>query len=157
MISRFARLKLSQLDDLFGLLAPFRQVAQPSRGWIREIRTALGMSTVHAASRLGMTPAGVSQLERREADGAVTLNSLRAAADALDCELVYAVIPRAGSLSAILEERARHIARTAVERVSHTMRLEDQAISEAAKREQIEELVRELLEDPRALWTSDAG
>ncbi|HEX8430599.1 MAG TPA: mobile mystery protein A [Longimicrobium sp.] len=153
----FARLRRKQVDALLGTLAPLRQVTQPSRGWIREIRTTLGLTTAQLAERLGLSQAGVSQLERREAAGSVTLNSLNTAADALGCDLVYALIPRAGSLSAVMEERARAIATAAVGRVSHTMRLEDQAVSAAAVQDQIEELTRDLLDNPRALWSGDVG
>ncbi len=153
----FARLRRKQLDVLLGSLAPLRQVSQPSRGWVHEIRATLGLTAAQLAERMGLSQAGVSKLERREADGAVTINSLRTAADALECDLVYALVPRAGSLSAMMEARARAIATAAVGRVSHTMRLEDQAIDAAAAREQIEDLTRELLDDPRALWAGDVG
>jgi predicted DNA-binding mobile mystery protein A len=153
----FARLKRKQMDASLATLTPLRHVPQPARGWIREIRTTLGLTTAQLASRLSLSQAGVSKLERREADGGVTLNSLRAAADALECDLVYALVPRAGSLSAVMEKRAREIATAAVSRVSHTMRLEDQATSVAAIQEQIEELARDLLDTPRALWAEDVG
>ncbi|CAA9323819.1 MAG: hypothetical protein AVDCRST_MAG89-1779 [uncultured Gemmatimonadetes bacterium] len=106
---------------------------------------------------MGISQAGVSKLERREADGSVTLNSLRTAADALECDVVYALVPRAGSLTAVMEKRAREIATAAVGRVSHTMRLEDQATSAAAVQAQIEELARDLLDTPRALWAENVG
>ncbi|HYW09159.1 MAG TPA: mobile mystery protein A [Longimicrobium sp.] len=153
----FARLQRKQIDATLGTLTPLRQVTRPSRGWIREIRTTLGLTTAQLAERMGLSQAGVSKLERREAEGSVTLNSLHTAADALECDLVYALIPRAGSLSAVMEERARAIAVVAVGRVSHTMRLEDQAVDAAAVREQIEELTRDLLDNPRALWSGDVG
>lgn len=38
-----------------------------------------------------------SQLERSEAGDRITLKSLRAVANALDCDLVYALLPRADS------------------------------------------------------------
>lgn len=153
----FARLRRKQIDASLTTLTPLRQVAHPSRGWIREIRTALGLTTAQLAARMGLSQAGVSKLEGREADGSVTINSLRTAADALECDLVYALVPRAGSLSAVMEKRARAIATAAVGRVSHTMRLEDQAVSAAAIQEQIEDLTRDLLDDPRALWADDVG
>jgi len=112
----------------------------------------MGMPVRWVADRMGITPSGVSHLERREATGAVTLEALRRAADALDCELVYAIVPRAGSVSEALERRAREVAMETLGRVSHTMRLEDQATSPAEQEAEIEELVRELLARPRALW-----
>jgi predicted DNA-binding mobile mystery protein A len=101
---------------------------------------------------MGITPSGLSHLERREASGAVTLEALRRAADAMDCELVYAIVPRAGSVSKALERRARAVAMETIGRVSHTMRLEDQATSSAEQEAEIDDLVHELLARPRGLW-----
>lgn len=157
MRAAFSRLRRKQIDSALQPLVPLRHVAHPPRGWVHEIRTALGLTTAQLASRMGLSQAGVSKLERREAEGSLTLNSLRTAADALECDLVYALVPRAGSLTAVLETRARAIATAAVTRVSHTMRLEDQGVSAAAVQEQIDELTRDLLDNPRALWTEDVG
>jgi len=115
------------------------------------------MSMAHMAARMGISQPAVSQMERREAEGAITLNLLSQAADALDCDVVYALVPRAGSLTEAMETRARHLAGGTVGRVSHTMRLEDQAISERARREQVDDLVRELMDNPRTLWTRDVA
>ena len=48
-------------------------------------------------------------LERREADGAITLESLERAADALGCDLVYALIPRR-PLEEMLHDQAQKVA-----------------------------------------------
>lgn len=147
-----ARLRRQQMDRA---LDPFRKASPqrvPAAGWLHEVRVAMGMPVRWVADRMGITPSGVSHLERREATGAVTLEALRRAADALDCELVYAIVPRAGSVSEALERRAREVAMETLGRVSHTMRLEDQATSPAEQEAEIEELVRELLARPRALW-----
>lgn len=157
MISPFNRLRRRHLDSTLAALAPVRLLSLPARGWVNEIRTTLGLTAAQLGARMGVTQAAVSQLERREAEGGVTLNSLRAAADALECDVVYALIPRAGSITATMEKRARAVAAASVGRVSHTMRLEDQAIDAAAMRKQIEELARDLLDDPRSLWADDVG
>lgn len=59
-------------------------------------REALLLSTTKVAEKLGLTRAAYSALEQREMEGKVTINSLREAAEALDCELVYALIPKSG-------------------------------------------------------------
>ena len=46
----------------------------------------------------------------------------------MDCDLVYALVPRAGSLSELAERRTRAAAQRDVQRVEHTMLLEDQAV-----------------------------
>ena len=156
-MAKFVRLRRRHLDTLLATLTPLRGLSVPPRGWIDEIRTTLGLTTMQLGVRMGMTQAGASRLEHREADGSVTLKSLRAAADALECDVVYALVPRAGSITAMMEKRARVVAAATVGRVSHTMRLEDQAIDAAAVREQVDELARDLLDDPRSLWLDDVG
>jgi len=155
--TRMMRLRREQMDEV---LAPFRGLRRfkpPPRGWIHEVRNTLGMSMAQLAARMGISQPAVSQMEHRESEGTITLNLLSEAADALDCDLVYALVPRAGSLTEALESRARHVAGGTIGRVSHTMRLEDQAISERALREQVDDLVRELMDDPRGLWAKDVG
>src|SRR5476651_904839 len=96
----------------------------PPKGWIRAIRDALGMSGVQLAKRLKVSPQTVEAMEKSEAAGTIQLNTLKRAAEAMDCTLVYALVPRT-SLENTIKSRARQIATTALARVSHTMKLED--------------------------------
>lgn len=66
----------------------------PSKGWIRAIREALGMSLRQMASRLGTSAPGARKLEESEANGTISLKSLRRAAEALDCIIIYALVPK---------------------------------------------------------------
>jgi len=78
----------------------------PVGGWIRSIRQALGMSAAQLGARLGLTRQGVADLERREVSRGATLAALEKAAEALDADLVYAIVPRT-SLSKMLRKQAR--------------------------------------------------
>ncbi len=110
------------------------------------------MSLRQLAGRAGISKTTVRMTELNEARGTVQLDSLRRLADALECDLVYAVIPRS-SLQATREERAREIAANLVGRVSNSMELEDQGVPEAQRQRQIEELTTEILEQrSRDLW-----
>ena len=139
-------------------LAPLRALARglaPRDGWIREIRSALGMSGRQLAGRLAIDPSGVPLLESRERRGAVTLETLRKCADALDCDFVYAFVPRV-PLQRQLDQQIERYARALVSRVSETMALENQATSAAFVREQIVETRRELEQKlPRDLWNEN--
>jgi predicted DNA-binding mobile mystery protein A len=84
-----------------------------------------------------------AHLERSEAEYRITLGSLREAADALGCELVYALVPKSGSVQEIPEERARNRAAANVRSVEHSMALEDQAVG--GVHEKIQEETRRLL------------
>ena len=69
--------------------------ARPDRGWLRAVRTALGLSQAHVAARSSMTRQAYADLEAAEERGAISLNSLRRAAEAMGAEFVYCVAPRA--------------------------------------------------------------
>src|SRR3989304_2783356 len=87
-------LRVRQVDER---TEPWRMLDQPSPprgGWIRSVRKALGMSTIQLASRLGVTRQAIVDLERREGDGSVTLTTLARAAEAMEGDLFYAVVPR---------------------------------------------------------------
>ncbi len=128
MRSEFRNLRLKQLDRALEPYRAAREVPRPSRGWMRSIRQALGVSSGELARRLGTSRQLPLQLEKGEAEDRITLKSLRAAANALDCDLVYALVPRAGSMQELIESRARTEAKNRVVGVEHSMALEDQAV-----------------------------
>lgn len=121
----FLALQRRQLDAKLGREAGLRAVETPKRGWLRAIRVALGMTSAQLGKRLGMSPQGALDLERREASGTITVASLRKAAAALNCDLVVALVPRT-SLEETVREQARTRAADERNRVVHTMRLEAQ-------------------------------
>ena len=123
----------------------------PPKGWIRAIRDALGMSGVQLAKRLKVSPQTVEAMEKSEAAGTIQLNTLKRAAEALDCTLVYALIPNT-SLENTVNDRARQIATAALARVSHTMKLEDQDTGDGELEARIEDYIRHLKD--RDLWNS---
>jgi predicted DNA-binding mobile mystery protein A len=91
-------------------------------------------------------------LKKAEASKAITLETLERAARALDCTLVYALVPQK-PLDNVVEERARDAARERLRTVSHSMALEDQRVREEDERDQLERLVRKLIEGRgSALW-----
>jgi predicted DNA-binding mobile mystery protein A len=101
---------------------------------------------------LGMSQAGVSKLESAEAADAITLGTLRKLAQALDCELQYALVPRT-SLTQQLHNRAEAVAQERLSRVAHSMALEDQAVETSLTQLQLALASKELLEGARReLW-----
>ena len=71
---------------------------QPERVWIREVREALEINAKELAKRMGIRQSTLSALERSEAAGGIKLSNLRKAAEAMNCRLVYAIVPKGGSL-----------------------------------------------------------
>jgi len=127
-------------------------LARPPRGWVKAIREALGMTTAQLAKRLGVSQPRVVGIEQAEAKGAITLDSLERAANALDCRLVYALVPRI-SLDALVEERATRLASKRLESTRHTMALEAQALNTDDEAEQRKRLIRRLVEQAGSeLW-----
>lgn len=146
------RLRLKQID---AALAQWRMAALPSRpatGWVRAIRDALGMSSAALARRLEVTGSAVRKLEEAEASDSITLATLRRAAQALDCELQYALVPRQ-PLQAMQADRALQVAREQVGVAARSMALEDQAVDARVTQAQVEEMASVYLAKPRrGLW-----
>jgi len=141
-----------QLDKRFSKMRPFAQVARPSRGWIRAIREALGMTTGQLAKRLGVQQPRIIVLERGEVDGNITVKSLERTAEALGCRLVYALIPEK-PLADTIRKRASLIAKRQLASVEQTMRLEAQGVPDKAQHtEAHQRLVERLLRRPARLW-----
>ena len=93
------------------------------------------------------------KLEAREADGTLTIKNLQEAARALDMKLVYGLVPNDGSLDALIERKAKELAKQIVSRTSTTMKLEDQANSPERISKAIEERANSLkLEMSKILW-----
>lgn len=138
-----------RLDARLTALKPLDRFSVPPKGWIRAIRDAIGMSGQQLASRLGMTAQGLVSVERSEAQGRIQLNTLRRAAEAMDCVLVYALVPET-SLDEMVEQRARALALKALGRVSHSMALEDQQVDRDLER-RVQTYIDTALRD-RDLW-----
>ncbi len=152
MKPKHKRLIREQLETTMDKLSCMREVQRPAKGWLRAVREALGMTGKQFARRLGVSAPRVTVLEKDELSGGVTLNSMRQAAEALDCIFVYAVVPRE-SLTDIVRKRARSLACKRLARVSHSMLLEAQQLTGEEQRKmlasEIEELTRNM---PKELW-----
>lgn len=140
-----------QLRDVHTAWSPLRK-SQPVKGWIRSIREALGMSGRQLAARIQVEAPRISEMEKSETHGNISLKSLRRAAEAMECELVYAFVPKV-SLEASLRTQAEKAAKKNMGIVSHTMRLEDQGLSRDAESKQLRKMVDEwIVNPPRWLW-----
>lgn len=110
------------------------------------------MTATHQAKTLGVTTSTVTRLETSEADDTISLATLRRAAEALGCELQYALVPKQ-SLTDTLEARATALARQQMATISHSMALEAQATSRETVEAQTRALADSLLKGSRrALW-----
>jgi predicted DNA-binding mobile mystery protein A len=141
-----------QLSDYLKKVTPFKAIKLPQKGWVRAIREGLGMSRRQLAARLNLSTSRIQRLEEDEVTGAVTVKNLRRTAEALDCVFVYAMIPRE-SIEATLNHQVKEKAAQYLSSTSHSMALEDQALSDEANKEMLETISKQLLEKShRTLW-----
>lgn len=127
MRQEFRQLRLEQLDRAVGPFEAAGASPRPPKGWTRAVREAIGLSSGQLAGQMGTSRQLVLQQEKAEAEDRITLKSLRSLAEALECELVYGLVPRTGSFENLVKLRAREKAETNVLGVEHSMALENQA------------------------------
>ena len=128
------------------------QMPRLSEGWIKTIRKALGMSGAQLARRAGVTRAAVNASEHKERDGAITIRKMNELAEAMDCDFIYAIVPRGSSEDLILAQ-ARRKAEKLVRRARGQMALEKQALSESHTQDEIQRVARDMVADmPSDFW-----
>jgi len=141
------------LDETQDKLNPFsvlKSEIKPDNGWVNAIRVSIKMSLRQLGERLHITPQGVRDLEKREKEGAITINTLKEVGRVLDMDLVYGFISRHNSLEDMIEERAREIAE---EVVLKTMQLDNPRKSDNDIKKAIKQKTFEISSKmPSDLW-----
>jgi predicted DNA-binding mobile mystery protein A len=146
-------LQFQQLNDKMMAFAVLQKMAAPPTGWVKALRLALGMSSQQVANKLSITRQGVQDMERREKEGSITIKALREVANALDVQLVYGFVAKDGSLDALVDRKARELAKQIILRTSNTMKLEDQENSAERIEKAIDERASAIKSEmPKALW-----
>ena len=134
-------------------LAPLRKaegLSRPSRGWIKAMREAFGMTTAQLAERIGVSQPRVTFIEKAEADDSITLRTLRQMAEGMGCKLVYALVPEK-PLEDMLYARAMEVAHEAL--LSTNPKHENEPLDPRALKKERERLIEDLMRgDPRRLW-----
>ena len=148
-IARISAQSRARLDERLTQFGPAERYRPPNRGWIRAIREALGMSTAQLAKRLGVRQPSIVDLERSEEKGSIELATLRRVAEALDCTLVYALVPNQ-PLETTIRARALALLRRRRRPIEHTMLLEAQDVAGPDTERQIDDIIRET--SPRRFW-----
>jgi len=141
-----------QLDETLDKLKVLRYFNPPPFGWVKAIRSSLGMSGRQLANRLSVTKQSISRIEQDEISGAITLKTLRKVAAGLDCVFVYGFVPKT-SLGEAVRVKSEKVARERLQRINHTMTIENQDIKEENVEKLINEDVKKMVENvPRNLW-----
>ena len=144
------------LDEIQDKLNPFsvlKSEVKPDNGWVNAIRISIKMSLRQLGERLHITPQGVRDLEKREKEGAITINTLKEVGRVLDMDLVYGFISRHNTLEDMIEERAREIAEEVVLKTRQTMQLDNPGKSVSDIKKAIQQKTYEISSKmPSNLW-----
>ncbi len=145
-----------QLDKRLNILRDSNAFIRPPHGWIKAIRESLGMTTAQFAKRLGVSQPRAVAIQKAETKGSITLDTLERAAHALDCSLVFTLVPRK-PLEDLVEERATLLAKKYLATTRHSMSLEAQNVDKEDEVEQLNHLRKKLLEKAGSkIWEDDA-
>jgi predicted DNA-binding mobile mystery protein A len=93
--------QLRELNDAAMAFHVARETAKNVQGWLRTVRHVLGIPASEPARRMGMDRREIYRMERAEGQGMMQMRTLRRAAEALGCELVYGLVPKEGTLAAM--------------------------------------------------------
>jgi|BarGraIncu00222A_1022003.scaffolds.fasta_scaffold02298_6 predicted DNA-binding mobile mystery protein A len=121
-------------------------------GWVRAIREALQMSAADLGSRMGVSRQAITAMEASERAGTVRMSTLAAAAEAMDCELVWALVPRT-TLQGTVEAQAARIVDAWASQTAQSNLLEGVVVefSEASRQDHVDDVIR----SGRLLWRTD--
>ncbi len=139
--------KINQIYNDFG------SFKMPSNGWLKVVRSAIGMNGSQLAKRLGVTKARISKVEQDELTSSLTLKTMQNMASAMNCHFVYAIVPN-NKVEEIIKSRAYEKARERVKSASTQMALESQSLSEEQIEFAVDELASKIIADmPSDLWS----
>jgi predicted DNA-binding mobile mystery protein A len=111
------------------------------------------MSQEILAARLGVAAPTVTKLEKSELNNTISMGKLAEIAHALDCRLVYALVPNV-SIEDTVQKQARRKSAKLLGYVATTMQLENQAVSAGQQSDQIQRQAQQIIESGR-LWAKD--
>ncbi len=128
----FDNLALSQVERRLKSLRLSFSSARVRPGWIHYMRRALGITLQKLAERAGVSKASVAQAERGEAKSKVTIETLKKMAAAMECEFVYAFVPKK-PVKILIRNKALEKAKRILLKADMHMTLEDQRVVENLK------------------------
>jgi predicted DNA-binding mobile mystery protein A len=125
----------------------------PPEGWLRTVRKALGMSGAQLGKRMDVTRARIAQAEHAELTGGATLKSMQAAAEAMGCRFVYAIVPDK-RIEDVIAAQARKKAAALVGTASTHMALESQNLPKDEIAAEVARVAGELAREmPPDFWS----
>lgn len=144
------KLEIRQMSNKIEGLRQFKRQSSGVESWIYYIRTALGMSIEQLAKKAKLAKPTVYQLERSEKTRNINIKSLDSLAEAMDCELVYAFIPKQ-KIEKTIEQQAAKKSKEILKESQLQMEYEDQKVTAKESRAQQEEMT-EKIKFSKILW-----
>lgn len=146
---------LEQIQEHLNQFSSLSKTSTPKKGWIKSIREALGIPRSILANQLGCSRNNIAAIEQREKKGTISLETLEKVAKAMNCKLVYCLVPLK-PLDKQLKDQARFLAKKRIMRINHSMKLEQQGLTPKQLQKQEDDLIQELLQgNPKNLWVDD--
>lgn len=141
-----------QLDQKLANAKGFSMIEKLPFEWIKTIRTALGMTSTQLARRAGLSQSRIIHMEQAETAGNLKLSTMKKVAEALDMRFVYGFIPNQ-PLEQMVHKQAQKVALKRMDKLNHTMRLEEQELSAEEKAVALNDLIQKtLIEQPKDFW-----
>ena len=147
------QLLLQQTDKKLEGFKNLKSTVVPTKGWVNTFRIALKMSLRQLGNCLNITPQSTKEIEEREANGTITLKSLRDVANAMDMQMVYGFVSKHESLEHMIEKREKELATEIAMRTNNKMTLENQQDSMGRIEKAIAQKTNEIKSEmPKYLW-----
>tara|TARA_B100000749_G_scaffold280455_1_gene276573 strand:- start:1740 stop:2189 length:450 start_codon:yes stop_codon:yes gene_type:complete len=147
MLSQLTERRL-EASKKFEELRPFIQKCKGTRSWLKLARQSLNMSVEQLSRRTGLAKPTIYQAERNEEAEHINLATLKRLANAMDFELVYALVPRAPIMQ-ILKNQASEKALATLGHRAHYNNMSDVQVD--ALRTELDELIQNYLRS-KDLW-----
>ena len=100
----------------------------PEEGWIQRTRKILGIKARQIGKKIGCNTALISSFEKRELEKTITIKNLERIANAMDCDFVYAFVPKKKSYEDTFREQCKKASDYYHKQSNLQMALEDQAV-----------------------------
>ncbi len=147
------KLLVEQLDRKLKPFFGTEKVIVPDQGWINNIRKTLNMTLEQLGSKLNVTRQGAKKIEMSEAQGTISLKSMKEIGGVLNMQFVYGFVPKDGSIENLINHKAEELARKIVLRTNQNMKLENQGNTEEQIIRAINDLTNEIKRElNKSLW-----
>src|SRR5271157_480907 len=143
---------LRALDEASMAFRVVQEKGVKIQGWLQSVRRELWIPVAELARRLDVRESEVYRMEYAEGRGVIELQTLRRAAEALGCDLVYGLSPREETLAAIAADTAEAREKKRTEARERRLQKGRERRREAARQKWNAQETERLEEEWREYW-----